>query len=117
MGIDSIIVFDLEWNGGWGEARLNEILQIGAVKLERFDGPVVDTFRTFVKPIVHKTLNKAARILPFSMEELVGGEPFPLALERFMSWCGADCLFATWGPHDLKELRDNATFEGQYTSA
>lgn len=110
MGIDSIIVFDLEWNGGCGEAQLNEILQIGALRLERFDGPVVDTFRAFVKPIVHKTLNKAARALPFSMEELVGGEPFPLALERFLSWCGEDCLFASWGPHDLKELRDNAAF-------
>ena len=110
MSQEQIIVFNLEWNGGCGEVRLNEILQIGAVKLERFGGPVVDTFRAFVKPSVHKALNGAAKSLAFSRAELDGGESFAVVLERFLTWCGKDCLFASWGPHDLKVLRDNVAF-------
>ena len=65
-----MIVFDLEWNGGWGKVKLNEVLQIGAVKLARLGGPVVDSFRAFVKPVVHKKLNRAAKGLAFSAGEL-----------------------------------------------
>lgn len=110
MSREKVIVFDLEWNGGWGEVRLNEILQIGAVSLDGFGGPVTDTFRAFVKPAVHRGLNAAAKALAFSKAELAGGAPFAVVLERFLAWCGKDCLFASWGPHDLKELRDNAAF-------
>lgn len=110
MNQDQVIVFDLEWNGGWGGVKLNEILQIGAVKLDGFGGSVLDTFLAFVKPTVHKTLNQAAKALAIPAEELDGGEPFAVALERFLNWCGENCVFASWGPHDLKELRDNAAF-------
>ena len=110
MSTESIVVFDLEWNGGWGGVKLNEILQIGAVKLKRFRGPVVDKFRAFVKPTVHKSFNRAAKDLAISKAELDGGESFAAVLERFLAWCGEDCLLASWGPNDLRELRANAEF-------
>ncbi len=105
-----MIVFDLEWNGGWGKVKLNEVLQIGAVKLARLGGPVVDSFRAFVKPVVHKKLNRAAKGLAFSAGELEQGDSFAAVLERFLTWCGEDYVLASWGGNDLRELQANADF-------
>lgn len=39
-----MIVLDLEWNQPFGGRRMEEIIQIGAVRLARPGGPVVDAF-------------------------------------------------------------------------
>ena len=38
----NVIILDLEWNSGCDEEKLEEILQIGAVKVERLGGPITD---------------------------------------------------------------------------
>ena len=37
-----MIVFDIEWNHGCDESPLDEILQIGAVRLDRLGGRILD---------------------------------------------------------------------------
>ena len=44
------------------------------------------------------------------MEELVRGEPFVDVLNRFLSWCGDDYVFCTWGTLDLTELQRNMDY-------
>jgi len=59
-----MIIFDLEWNRGYDKTPLEEILQIGAVRIERMGGPIVDSFCIFIRPCVHKKLNRTAKYLP-----------------------------------------------------
>ena len=59
-----MIIMDLEWNRSYDKIPLEEILQIGAVRLERMGGPIVDTFSVFIRPCVHKKLNRTAKALP-----------------------------------------------------
>lgn len=44
-----MIILDLEWNRGYDNRPLNEILQIGAVRIERLGGPIVGTFKSLFK--------------------------------------------------------------------
>ena len=70
-----MIVLDLEWNRGYDKTPLDEILQIGAVRLDRPGGRIVDTFNVFIKPHVHKRLNRTAKALP----EIAGKIAEPLS--------------------------------------
>ena len=38
-----MIILDLEWNRSYDKKPLDEILQIGAVRVDRLGGPVTDT--------------------------------------------------------------------------
>ena len=50
-----MIIMDLEWNRSYDKIPLEEILQIGAVRLERMGGPIVDTFSVFIVYIKSST--------------------------------------------------------------
>ena len=54
------IVLDLEWNSAYHKKQgrfVNEIIQIGAVKLDN-DFNVIDTFLVYIKSEIVKQLNK-----------------------------------------------------------
>ena len=76
-----MIIFDLEWNRGYDKTPLEEILQIGAVRIERMGGPIVDSFCIFIRPCVHKKLNRTAKYLPelqAAMADFFGPESYHL---------------------------------------
>lgn len=105
-----MIVFDIEWNHGRDDIRLDEILQIGAVRLDRLGGKIIDTFRLNIRPSVHKELGIAARevldLPTFLQSEL----DFPRAMDEFRRWCGEEHLFAAWGNSDMEVLRRNCAY-------
>lgn len=105
-----MIVLDLEWNRGYDKRPLDEILQIGAVKLERLGGPVTDTFNAYIHPQVHKSLNHPARELPELESILASERTFPQVMEDFRRWCGDERVFAFWGGDDVDILRQNCDF-------
>ena len=52
----SYIFFDLEWNQGYPhsiEDKLDEIIQIGACRLEQWDSQP-EPFSCYVRPTIHK---------------------------------------------------------------
>ena len=51
-----MIVLDLEWNQPFGGRRMEEIIQIGAVRLARPGGPVVDAFNAHIRPSIYLSL-------------------------------------------------------------
>ena len=51
-----MIIFDLEWNHGYKPRLPDEILQIGAVKVDRLGGRIIDTFNAYIHPSVYKKL-------------------------------------------------------------
>ena len=103
-----MIILDLEWNRGYDKTPLDEILQIGAVRLDRPGGPILDTFCAFIRPRVHKKLNRTAKLLPEVKASLASDLDFPTVYRRFLAWCGQDRDFAAWGADDLDILRQNA---------
>lgn len=110
-----MIILDLEWNSGCDEERLEEILQIGAVKVERLGGPIVDTFCINIRPSIHRQLCLNARLLPDAKDFAKSEVLFPEAVERFLDWCGGEREFAAWGAGDFKVLRENAArWEKEY---
>ena len=72
-----MIVLDLEWNQPFGGRRMEEIIQIGAVRLARPGGPVVDAFNAHIRPSIYRKLSPVAKKLPESAQALTSELDFP----------------------------------------
>lgn len=107
-----MIVLDLEWNRGYDKKPLNEILQIGAVRIERLGGPVVDVFNACIRPTVHKKFDLGAKKLPEGKEFRSSHVRFPGAAEAFRTWCAGETAFAGWGVGDVEVLNENCKYWG-----
>ena len=117
----NFVVLDMEWNQpGYGEAVLckngvcmkNEIIQIGAVKLDE-QGKISDTFKRLVKPVSLTTMNKMIKQLTGITDEMLDkGEGFGDVIEDFRAWCGNEFVLLIWGCDDVRILRNNLKFYG-----
>ena len=107
-----MIILDLEWNRGYDKKPLNEILQIGAVRIERLGGPIVDTFNAYIRPTVHKKFDQGAKKLPDLGLFKSSHTRFPAAAEAFRAWCAGDRAFAGWGVGDVEALNENCGYWG-----
>ena len=114
------IVFDLEFNmffkfkeGNFANPDLkNEIIQIGAVKLnEALE--TVSSFDLLIKPVIYKRMNPyVKRKTNISTSDVTRGTPFVEAIKRFNSWIGNDVILCSWGHDDILALRQNCLFFG-----
>lgn len=112
----SYIVLDLEWNQsntGLEEERKDlpfEIIEIGAIKLDK-DMAMMGEFSQLVKPVVyHEMHHITSKLIHMKINELESGKPFVEVCNAFLTWCGQDYTFCTWGPLDLMELQRNMKF-------
>ena len=114
------IVLDLEWNQTYFAKNMiqepvllrGEIVQIGAVKLDD-SFRQVDSFKAMVAPKYYKRMHKrVSKLTGITTGQLQEGQPFPVVFEQFRAWCGQPCVFLTWGPDDIKMLRDNLLIHG-----
>ena len=103
------IIFDLEWNNAYSYVTrgfMNEIIEIGAVKLnERLE--IVDTFKQLVKPKITKKLSgRCKSITNITNEELKeNGISFSDAITDFAQWSrGESNVFLSWSNSDLYVL-------------
>ena len=75
----SYVFFDLEWNQGYPhsiEDKLDEIIQIGACRLEQWDSQP-EPFSCYVRPTIHKKLHHRVRkMLPLDMDTLKQADGF-----------------------------------------
>ena len=110
-----MIVMDLEWNRSYDRKRLDEILQIGAVRIDAPGGPILSTFNVFIRPRVHKRFDPGARKLPDLQESVNSGTTFAEAWAEFTDWCGEERVFAFWGPDDFGVIRQNCASAGSVT--
>ena len=91
-----------------------EIIEIGAVKLNR-QMKQISEFHRLVRPKAYKEMHfKISEVTHMDMEELSRkGQPFPVVMEDFLNWCGEDeYIFCIWGSMDLTELQRNMTYHG-----
>lgn len=113
----NIIVLDLEWNQSSIskkernlEIPIFEIIEIGAIKLNE-EYEIVDKFHRLINPQIYQTMHKiTADLINLEIKELKKEDPFEDVIQNFISWCGKDYLFATWGPLDLLELQRNMNY-------
>lgn len=112
------IVLDLEWNqsntGMEPEVKTMpfEIIDIGAIKLNE-DKVMVGEYNQLIKPTVYQRMHRiTGDLIHLHMKDLQKGKPFVEVMEEFLSWCGEDYIFCTWGPLDLFELQRNMHYYG-----
>ncbi|MCQ2458379.1 MAG: exonuclease domain-containing protein [Clostridia bacterium] len=114
------IVVDFEWNQPIssqssiyrkiGDKLIFEMIQIGAVRVgpdfqpsEQISIPIAPTY--YVR--IHPRIRKMTGLGP---DELAGAPDFNEAMDRFMQWCGEDCVLLTWGCDDISVLKQNMDF-------
>lgn len=104
------ISLDLEWNCTKNPKTgkfINEIIEIGAVKLNS-KRREVSQFSVVIKPQLTKKLNQyVKRLTHITEQELKGGIPFLQAMKEFSKWAGKNAVFFTWSNTDLYVLLEN----------
>lgn len=105
------IIMDLEWNNTYAKKKkgfLNEIIEIGAVKLDA-DLNQVDTFSQVIKSQVGKRLRSSVKKLTnITNDDVRGGELFTKTFSEFKKWLGTEeNTFFTWGDGDIRVLIEN----------
>ena len=112
------IVFDLEWNQcPNGRQNSNqrlpfEIIEIGAVRMNE-QLQVTDSFHRLIRPQVYKWIHNSIHdVTHMDIKDLQEGVIFPAAAREFISWCGKEYRFCTWGDQDVMELQRNMKYYG-----
>ena len=107
------IVADLEWNGAFSKKAhgyFNEIIEIGAVKLDSQLQPA-GRFHAMIKPVVSRKLSDIVTDLTsITEEELENGVTFSQAVSQLRRWMGEDTVFLTWSTTDLLVLMENCRY-------
>ena len=104
------IILDLEWDGAFYPKIgrfINQILQIGAVKL---DGGfnIVDTFDKTIKSSFSKRVSKRFRELTgITKEEMLAGVSLSDAIEEYNNWVGDNAVTMTWSNSDIYTVIEN----------
>ena len=104
------VVLDLEWNSAyckWQQRFLNEIIKIGAVKL---DGNLkeIGRFQCFVRSrLTNRLRSRFKGLTNITNEDMRSGLPFDEAVRRYTEWAGADTVTLTWSNSDIYALLDN----------
>lgn len=104
------VVLDLEWDGAYYPKIgrfINQILQIGAVKLdENFN--IIDTFDKTVKSAFSKRVSKRfSELTGISKDDMLSGVPLEDAFEAYNEWVGDDAVTMTWSNSDIYTVLEN----------
>ncbi len=105
------IVLDLEWNNTYAKKAngfINEIIEIGAVKLDS-ELDTVDTFSCIIRSQIGKKLRGSVkRLTHLTNDDINSGMPFTKAFSMFRKWIGSEeTVIFTWGDGDVRVLLEN----------
>lgn len=86
----------------------NEIIEIGAVKLDKMINKIGE-FKRYIKPSVFKVINpKITQITGIKQEDLEYGVSFSEAMEEFKKFVGDESIICSWAKDDIAEIIKNA---------
>ena len=106
----SYTILDLEWDSAYLPAKdryINQILQIGAVKLNN-NFKVIDTFERTVRPSIgEKVSDRFVKLTGITREDLSAGVPLATAVLEYNAWLDEDTVTMTWSKSDLYTVMDN----------
>lgn len=88
----------------------NEIIEIGAIKLDR-TMKEIGRLKTYIRPSIYKILNpRIVEITGIHEENLKSGIHFKEALEKLGDFIGEDSIVCSWAKDDIAELIRNADY-------
>lgn len=88
----------------------NEIIEIGAVKLNKFMQKT-DEYKTYVQPKAFKVLNpKITEITGITEKHLESGKTFVEAMGELKKFVGEDEVICSWATDDIVHIIDNANY-------
>ena len=104
------VIFDLEWDNCFYKPEkkfINQILQIGAVKLnDSFD--TVDYFTATVRSSISKKVtNRFANLTGITTEKMLAGIPLSEAVSQFNEFSANAFVTMTWSDSDLYTIVEN----------
>ena len=111
------IIFDLEATciNDRQAQFTNEIIEIGAVKLDQ-NLAQVDTFQTFIRPTINPILSDfCVNLTTIQQQDVDDGVGFEEALQRFAHWItstGDEVVLLSWGYYDKKQILNEAQMKG-----
>jgi len=112
----TLAIFDLEatcWENGVDDfgyeidKKVHEIIEIGAVRISRDTGEIINEFDIFVKPELHPYLSRFCRQLTsITQENVNSGCSFADATKQFNDWLDQydDDYILAWGYYDRNQL-------------
>ena len=104
------IILDLEWDGSYCAKIgrfINQILQIGAVKLDS-NFNIIDTFERTVKSSFSRKVSKRfAELTGITKEIMSAGIPLDRAVEEYNDWVGDGAVTMTWSNSDIYTVIEN----------
>lgn len=104
------VILDLEWDSTFFVKQkrfINQILQIGAVKLDQ-NFQIIDTFEITIKSAISKRVTgRFARLTGITSDVMRTGVPFAQAVEKYNAWVGDDTVTMTWSNSDLYTILEN----------
>ncbi|MDD7794902.1 3'-5' exonuclease [Clostridium sp. 'White wine YQ'] len=90
----------------------NEIIEIGAVKLDKFMQKT-EELKLYIKPTAFKILNpKITEITGIQEEDINEGVGYFEAMDRLRAFIGKDDIICSWAKNDIAEIIINSNFHG-----
>lgn len=105
------IIYDLELNSKPFKSNLpNEIIEIGAVKLDD-NLNKVDEFQSFIKPkYFSKLFSLVKKKTQITQDDINNADNFKSVIRKFRQWIGSDFILISWGHDDIYNLTLNCRF-------
>ena len=104
------IILDMEWDSAYFQKQktfINQILQIGAVKLDS-DFNVIDTFEKTIKSSISKRVSgRFSRLTGITNDMMRAGISLKDAVLSYNEWVGNDTVTMTWSNSDLYSIIEN----------
>ena len=104
------VILDLEWDNVFyppAKRFVNQILQIGAVRLDN-DFQIIDTFEKTIKSSISKKVtSRFAELTGITTEKMLSGVPLIDAIKEYNSFVSGAEVTMTWSDTDLYTIVDN----------
>ena len=118
--MSTLVIFDLEatcWEKHENHTREDsEIIEIGAVRIDKETGEIVDTFQRFIKPQMYSTLSSFCKSLTsIKQEDVDNAKDFYDVMPEFTKWLGDDDEYImSWGMYDKNQILREGTKKNYY---
>lgn len=104
------IILDLEWDSAYCKKHgkfVNQILQIGAVKLDENFKEIGKFGKTVRSSFSKKVSKRFTELTGITTDDMLNGIPFGDAVQLYNEWAGNDIITLTWSNSDLFTIIDN----------
>lgn len=104
------VIFDLEWDSVYYKPQkgfINQILQIGAVRLDG-EFNIIDRYEATVRSAISKKVSgRFAELTGITTEKMLGGVPLVQAVNGFNEFSRGADVTMTWSDSDLHTIVEN----------